>query len=98
MSSVIPGSTIVEPVADKAEAKAVAEPESTEALVHSFLPDRVYDVLKWVAMVLLYAVATFVGAVGPAWGWPDVNAIVLTLTSLGTLLGAVLGVSSVLAK
>ena len=96
MSSVIPGSTIVEPATDTA--KAVAEPESTEELVHSFLPDRVYDVLKWVAMVLLYAVATFIGAVGPAWGWPDVNAIVLTLTSLGTLLGAVLGVSSVLAK
>ena len=49
-------------------------------------------------MVLLYAVATFVGAVGPAWGWPDVNAIVLTLTSLGTLLGTVLGVSAALAK
>lgn len=98
MSSVIPGSTVAEPVADKAEDKTVAEPENTEALVHSFLPDRVYDILKWVAMVLLYAVATFVGAVGPAWGWPDVNAIVLTLTSLGTLLGAVLGVSSVLAK
>ena len=96
MSSVIPGSTIVEPATDKA--KAVVEPESTEALVHSFLPDRVYDVLKWVAMVLLYAVATFVGAVGPAWGWPDVNAIVLTLTSLGTLLGAVLGISTALAK
>ena len=94
MSSVIPGSTIVEPVVDKAETKA----ETTEELVHSFLPDRVYDILKWVAMVLLYAVATFVGAVGPAWGWPDVSAIVLTLTSLGTLLGAVLGVSAALAK
>lgn len=94
MSSVIPGSTIVEPVADKAETKE----ETTEELVHSFLPDRVYDVLKWVAMVLLYAVATFVGAVGPAWGWSNVSAIVLTLTSLGTLLGAVLGVSTVLAK
>ena len=95
MSSAIPGSTVVEPVADKAETK---DAETTEELVHSFLPDRVYDILKWVAMVLLYAVATFVGAVGPAWGWPDVNAIVLTLTSLGTLLGAVLGVSTVLAK
>lgn len=95
MSSVIPGSTVAEPVADKAGTK---DAETTEELVHSFLPDRVYDILKWVAMVLLYAVATFVGAVGPAWGWPDVNAIVLTLTSLGTLLGAVLGVSSVLAK
>ena len=94
MSSVIPGSTVVEPVADKAETTE----ETTEELVHSFLPDRVYDILKWVAMVLLYAVATFVGAVGPAWGWPDVNAIVLTLTSLGTLLGAVLGVSAALAK
>ena len=96
MSSVIPGSTIVEPVADTA--KTVAEPENTEALVHSFLPDRVYDVLKWVAMVLLYAVATFVGAVGPAWGWPHVNEIVLTLTAAGTLLGAILGVAKATAK
>ena len=94
MSSAIPGSTVAEPVADKTETKD----ETTEELVHSFIPDRVYNILKWVAMVLLYAVAAFVGAVGPAWGWPDVNAIVLTLTSLGTLLGAVLGVSAALAK
>ena len=42
MSSVIPGSTVAEPVADKTEAKD----ETTEELVHSFLPDRVYDILK----------------------------------------------------
>ena len=62
------------------------------------LPNEIYDVIKWVGLIVCPALAAFIGAVGPAWGWPDVNAIVLTLTSLGTLLGAVLGVSTALAK
>lgn len=76
----------------------VVEDDSTEKIVESFLPHPVYDFLKWLALIVLYAAATFVGAVGPAWGWPHVNEIVLTLTAAGTLLGAVLGVAKATAK
>ena len=72
--------------------------ETTSQIVQSFIPNKVYEFLKWLALIVLYAAATFIGAVGPAWGCPHVNEIVLTLTAAGTLLGAVLGVAKVTAK
>ena len=61
------------------------------------LPDRAYDVLKWVGLVLCPALATLVGAVGPAWGLPHVDAIVLTINAVGTFIGACIGVSHISA-
>ena len=75
-----------------------ASDETTSQIVESFIPNKLYEFLKWLALIVLYAVATFIGAVGPAWGWPHVNEIVLTLTAAGTLLGAVLGVAKATAK
>lgn len=34
------------------------------------LNDRIYDVLKWVVMIVLPAVATLYAALAPVWGWP----------------------------
>ena len=47
------------------------------------IPDKAYDVLKWVGLVVLPALSLFVGTVGPAWGWTHVDAIVTTLNALG---------------
>lgn len=57
------------------------------------LPSSVYEFLKWLGLIALPAFAVFVSAVGPAWGWPSIDAIVLTLNSLGVLIGALVGVS-----
>lgn len=62
-----------------------------------FIPSKVYSVLKWLGLIAFPAFATFVGAVGPAWGWTDVNAIVLTLNACGVLVGALIGVSAATA-
>lgn len=59
------------------------------------LPDRVYDVLKWVGLVALPWTAWLIGEVGPAWGMANVDAIVLTLVKTGAFLGALIGVSTV---
>lgn len=59
------------------------------------LPNRVYDVLKWLGLIVLPALAVFVNTVGPAWGWPHVDAIVTTLNALGILAGALIGVSAI---
>lgn len=59
------------------------------------LPNRVYDVLKWLGLIVLPALAVFVNTVGPAWGWPYVDAIVTTLNALGILAGALIGVSAI---
>lgn len=63
-----------------------------------FLPDKAYTVLKWVALIACPAVATFVGAVFPAWGIQNVDAITLTLNAVGVLIGALIGVSAATAK
>lgn len=62
------------------------------------LPDRAYQVLKWAGLVLVPALATLLGAVGTAWGWPHLTAIVTTVTAIGTFIGALVGVSAATGK
>ena len=57
-------------------------------------PNNLYQVLKWVGLIACPAIATFVGAVFPAWGIPNVDAITLTLNATGVLIGALIGVSA----
>lgn len=57
--------------------------------------DRVYDVLKWVAMVVLPAFATLYCALSEIWGLPFGMQVVATITAIDTFLGAILGVSTV---
>ena len=59
------------------------------------LPDKAYAALKWVALIVLPALAVFVHVVGPAWGLPYVDQIVTTLNALGALIGALIGVSAI---
>lgn len=61
------------------------------------LPDKAYDVLKWIGLIVCPALAAFVGAVGPAWGMPHVDAVVLTINAVGVLIGAVIGASQLKA-
>ena len=44
-------------------------PASTDTVPGWLIPSRVYDVLKWLGLIVLPALAVFVGTVGPAWGW-----------------------------
>lgn len=62
------------------------------------IPNGFYQVLKWVGLIACPAVATFIGAVFPAWGIPNVDAIVLTLNSAGVLIGALIGVSAATSR
>lgn len=62
------------------------------------IPDKAYDVLKWVGLILCPALAALVGAVGPAWGMPHVDAVVLTINAVGTFVGALIGASHIKAK
>lgn len=61
------------------------------------LPSNVYQVLKWVGLILMPSLAALIGAVGPAWGLPNVDAIVLTINSIGVFIGAIIGASQVSA-
>ena len=59
------------------------------------LNDKWYDILKWVAIVCLPALSTFIVVLSKIWGWADLgNAIAQTITAVAVLLGALLGISS----
>ena len=59
------------------------------------LPNRWYDILKWVAIIALPAISTFIVVVSKIWGWADLGSMVAqTITAVAVLLGALLGVSS----
>lgn len=58
------------------------------------IPNRVYDVLKWVGLIACPALAVFVQAIGPAWGFADTSAVVLTLNAFGALIGVLIGASA----
>ena len=60
-----------------------------------FLPDHVYDILKWVAIIVMPALATFIVGVGGIWSLPYAGQAAATVTAVGVLLGALLGLSSV---
>lgn len=62
------------------------------------ISNALYDILKWVALVVLPAVATLYGALAAAWGWPYAEQIVYTITAIDTFLGALLGISNLQYK
>ena len=62
------------------------------------LPNGVYDVLKWIALIACPALATFYGVVAPLWGWPAPENVVATINAIGLLIGALIGVSAITAK
>lgn len=57
--------------------------------------DRVYDVLKWVAMLFLPALAVLVKTVFAVWSIPYGDEISTTIMALDAFLAAILGISSI---
>lgn len=62
------------------------------------ISNKLYDILKWVAMYLLPALGTLYFALAGIWGFPFGEEIVGTLTAIDTFLGVILGISSVQYK
>ena len=62
------------------------------------MSDKVYDVLKWIALILIPAIGTLYFALAGIWGLPYAEAIVGTLTAVDTFLGAILGISTSMYK
>ena len=60
--------------------------------------NKVYDILKWIALYLLPALGTLYFALSGIWGLPYGEQIVGTITAVDTFLGVVLGISSSMYK
>lgn len=56
--------------------------------------DKTYDILKWIAMILLPAIATLYFTMANIWGLPYAEQIVGTITGVDTFLGVILGIST----
>ena len=59
------------------------------------IPSKVYDVLKWICLILLPATATFYFAIASIWNLPYPKEIGETITAISTLLGCLLGISTI---
>lgn len=58
------------------------------------LPDKLYNFLKWLCLIVLPAVAVFIGVVFPVWDIPNADKISTTITALALLIGTCIGVSN----
>ena len=58
------------------------------------IPDRLYDVLKWVTMIVIPALATAYVGLAAVWAWPYADEVAKTAAVICTLLGALLGIST----
>ena len=58
------------------------------------LSNKTYDVLKWIAQILLPALGTLYFGVSKIWGLPYGPEIVGTITTVDLFLGSLLGLST----
>ena len=58
------------------------------------MSNKMYDILKWIAMVALPALGTLYFALAGIWGFPYGEEIVGTITAVDTFLGVLLGIST----
>ena len=58
------------------------------------MSNKAYDVLKFIALVVLPAFGTLYFALAGIWGLPYGEQIVGTITAIDTFLGVILGIST----
>ena len=58
------------------------------------MSNETYDILKWIAQMLLPALGTLYFALAAIWGFPYGEQVVGTITAIDTFLGVILGIST----
>lgn len=58
------------------------------------LNNATYDILKWITMIVIPALATAYVGLASVWGWPYADEVAKTAAVVCTLLGALLGIST----
>ena len=60
------------------------------------LPDWLYDIFKWICIVVSPAAVTLLKILTEAWHWQiPVDAICVTITAITTFIGIILGISTI---
>lgn len=57
--------------------------------------NKVYDILKWIAQIVLPAAATLYFAIASIWGLNNAEQVIGTITAIDTFLGVILGISTI---
>lgn len=64
--------------------------------MNNIFSDRVFDWLKWISIVCLPALSTFIVVISRIWNWADLGSLIAqTITAVAVLLGALLGISTI---
>ena len=58
------------------------------------MSNKVYDVLKWVALVALDAIGLFYKTIGGIWGLPFGDEVLATCAAVSLLIGTLIGVTA----
>ena len=58
------------------------------------ISNKLYDILKWLVIIVLPAVATLYTALAAVWAWPYAEEVKTTILAVDTFLGAVLCIST----
>ena len=62
------------------------------------LPNKVYDLIKYIVTIILPAASVLYVALAGIWGWPYADEISRTIAAVYTFLCALMGISSLTAK
>lgn len=58
------------------------------------LPDKVYNVLKWLCLIFAPALITLLTTIFTLYNIPNVEVVTGTIAAIATFIGALIGVSS----
>lgn len=62
------------------------------------LPDRVYDILKWVCLICLPAIEVLYTVLAKIWGLPFESEIPATINAIEVFIGTLIGISHIAGK
>lgn len=69
---------------------------TTKKKVKKFLPETIYEILRWLTWIVLPAMATLISRLNTAWDWNlPIDAILTTFVTIETFLGTVLGIAKI---
>lgn len=58
------------------------------------MPNKVYDVLKYISVIVIPAVVALVSTIGSIWNLPYITETTASISAVGVFLGALIQISS----
>lgn len=62
------------------------------------LPDKVYNVVKWICLTVIPALNVFIATLCALYGWTWGNLVIGTMDAIAVFVGAILGLGSIKYK